>query len=451
MTVRTEDPSKSPGFSDRVLVLFGQSVYATAIGVIVGFLNARLLGPSGKGDFYLLTLVPVTIMVLLQLGLPRAFGFYAARGRSLGAMAKALVLTVSLSLPALVVATFLIPVLQATFLRGLDQDEIILALCALPFALNATFTTAILLGRQAVRWYAAVNIILSTVSIILFVVLVGVMGFGVMGALLAQLLLAIMGATGWFLGSRQAIVKIPGPTRVSYRELFRYGLPFYPGSLTQFFSLRIDVFLLALMLTDPSAPIGYYNMAVTIATLVFFLPDAVSSVFFPHVAGSAREDSDRQVPMVSRVTLLLTGTIAIVLVPIAIGLIRAVLPAFEASLPALFILLPGVVALSLTKVLSSYVAGLGFTGRTSFVSVSALVVNVAANLLLIPPFGILGAATASLVSYSYSGIAFSMMAAHLAETSVLDFWIPRRTDVRFALTTVRSMGRRLLARGSVKS
>jgi len=251
---------------------------------------------------------------------------------------------------------------------------------------------------------------------------------------------------GFLIGAIRASSRVPEPAPVSYRELFRYGLPIYPGTFTSFFSNRVDVYLLAFLVAEPSAPLGYYSMAVTLAQLVFFFPSAVSSLFFPHVAGSAREEVDRQVPMVARVTLLLTTGMALALVPGAVVLIRLLLPAFEPSLPALFVLLPGVVALSHSKVLTSYLAGLGKTVWTSSVNVGALVLNVVVNLILIPRFGILGAAAASLISYSATAITISLLAARLAHRPVADFWVPRWGDVRFAATTAVGMGRRVLQR-----
>ena len=281
---------------------------------------------------------------------------------------------------------------------------------------------------------------------VLFIVLVGILALGVMGALIAFVLETAIGTVGWYVGSRRSAARVPGARSVSYGALFRYGLPYYPGSLTQFFSVRLDVFLLAFMLADPSSPIGWYSMAVTIASLVFFLPNAVSTLFFPHVAGSNRDDSDRQVPMVARVTLLMTAAIALALIPVAVVLITVLLPDFQPSLPPLFVLLPGVVSLSLTKVLSSYVAGVGRTSWTSFVNVSALGLNIVANLLLIPAIGILGAAAASLISYTYSAVAFSVMASRLGGVTLRALWIPRTSDIRFTVATSASIGRRLLRR-----
>jgi O-antigen/teichoic acid export membrane protein len=446
MTEEEGDSALVQTFSSRVFTLFATSVFTTGAGVVVGFMLARVLGPGGKGDFYLITLLPVTIMVLIQLGLPQALGFYSARGQTKGIITKTVILTAVLAAPALVIVVALMPVLRATILNELPPEEILLGLVVLPLALHATFTTAVVLGRQAVRSYAITSVGIGISGMVLYIALVYILRLEIKGALLAFFLLYCITAAGWFIGSVRASAAVPDPADVSYRELFSYGLPIYPGTFTSFFSNRVDVYLLAFLLTDPSAPIGYYSLAVTLAQLVFFFPSAVSSLFFPHVAGSAREEADRQVPMVARVTLLLTGAMAIALIPGALILVKFLLPAFEPSLPPLLILLPGVVALSQSKVVSSYVTGLGMTGWISTVNVGALVLNVAMNLLLIPRVGILGAAAASLISYTATAIAISVLAARLANRSITDFWLPRWSDVRFAATTMVGTGRRLLRR-----
>ena len=384
------DDSRAGGsaqtFSDRVVFLFVAQVSQTAIGIFNGFFLARLIGPSGKGDYYLLMLLPTTLMILIQLGLAQAFGFYAARGQTLGLTAKSLVMTAALSVPSFIAVVAILPFLRSTFLRDLEPAQIILALCALPLLLNATFTTGIVMGRQAVRWLALVGVAQAVVTTLLLGVLVGALGLGVAGALWTFLVAAGLQAAGFLVAAMRVSARIPDSARASYFRLVRYGLPLYPGSLTSYFGYRADVYLLAWLLVDPSTPLGYYSMAVSMAEMVFFVPNAVSALFFSHVAASTREDSDRQVAMVSRVTLLVTAAAALALVPVATGLLQIILPAFTPALPALYILLPGVVTLSNTKVLSSYVAGLGMTGLTSAANIGAFVLNVILNLALIPRY-----------------------------------------------------------------
>lgn len=446
MTEDAPGPGLARPFSDRVVVLFLTSVVTAGIGIFNGFVLARLLGPSAKGDYYLITLLPTTVMVLVQLGLPQAFNYYAAKGRTHRLTAKALLLTAAIGLPAFAVTVLLLPWLRGAFLAELEPRQVIFGLLTLPIALLATFTTGIVLGRQAVRLYAAVNITQVLAYSVLLVVLVAVLGFGLPGALFIFLVTVTMQSVGFLIGSFRRTAVSPDGDDVSVRDLFRFGLRLYPGSMTHFFSYRADVFILAALLAEPSAPLGYYSMAVSMAEMVFFFPNAVGTLLFPHVAGSATEDSARQVPMVSRVTLMVTAAFGLALVPVATVLIPTFLPAFVPALAALYILLPGVVALSVTKVLAGYVSGLGRTGLTSSVHLSAFLLNVAVNLFFIPRFGILGAAAASLISYTVSSIAFSVIAARLAGARALDFWLPRRSDLRFVQGTVVTLGRRVLRR-----
>jgi len=110
------------------------------------------------------------------------------------------------------------------------------------------------------------------------------------------------------------------------------------------------------------------------------------------------------------------------------------------------VLLPGVVAISISKVLAGYLSGLGRNGLTSTVSVSAFVLNVVLNLFLIPRAGIVGAATASLISYTFSSVVYAILAGRVAGVSPLAFWIPRSDDVRFTVGSSMALARRVLRR-----
>jgi O-antigen/teichoic acid export membrane protein len=438
-----QEAGNARAFSGRAAVLFGIQIFGAIVGIINGILLARLLGPAGKGDYYILILVPSTTMVLLQLGLPQAFMFYAARGRMVSMLAKALVLTAALSLVGFLAVTVLLPLFRAAIFHGLGLEQIVLAFLALPLAINATLTTGIVMGRQAVRWYAVVNIASPIATTMLLIVILGGLGPSVNGAIAVYLIGALIQAAGFAIGARRLAAAMVAAEPVSFRELFRYGLPYYPGSLTQFFSYRVDVYLIAFLIVGPAEPLGYYSMAVGLAEMVFFFPNAVATVFFPHVAGSSREDSDRQVATVSRVTFMVTGAAALALVPGAIVMICLVLPAFGPSIPPLLVLLPGVAALSVTKVVAGYVSGIGRPGVTSYVNVLAFVLNIVANLILIPRYGIVGASAASLFSYTTSSVVLTLIAAHLTRSRILDFWVPRLSDVRFVLSASQGLLRRV--------
>jgi O-antigen/teichoic acid export membrane protein len=127
-------------------------------------------------------------------------------------------------------------------------------------------------------------------------------------------------------------------------------------------------------------------------------------------------------------------------------MIGTVLPAFGPSIPPLLVLLPGVVVLSSGSVVGSYVSGIGRPGISSTVAVIAVVVNIAANLVLIPRFGIIGAALASLISYSLSSLLLTVIGSRHSQTALMEFWIPHLSDVSYVAATGAGLARRLWAR-----
>jgi O-antigen/teichoic acid export membrane protein len=437
-----QETGQARAFSGRVVALFGGSVFRLVLGVVNGILLARLLGPAGKGDYALIVLIPSTTMVMLQLGLPQAFSYFAARGQTTGIVTKTFILTAVLCLAAFAVLLLVLPILHQSLLHGIDIELVLAGFLVLPLALNAAFTTGVVTGRQAVRPYVAVNMASATATLVLLIVILGGLGPSVLGALVVYLIASSIQTVGLIIVARRASAVTPNATRASYRELFGYGLPQYVGSLTTHFSYRFDTYLIALLIADPAAPLGFYSMAVTMAEMVFIFPGAVQTVFFPHVAGSLRADADRQVPQVSRVTLLVSIVAAVVVAAAAAVLFRFVLPAFSDSMQPLLVLLPAVVALSVGNVTSGYITGIGRPGISSAIGVVAFAVNVVANLLLIPPLGIVGAAAASLVSYTLSSVLMTVAASRFTGRPIWAFWLPRLEDVRIVIR----VGLQLLSR-----
>jgi O-antigen/teichoic acid export membrane protein len=132
----------------------------------------------------------------------------------------------------------------------------------------------------------------------------------------------------------------------------------------------------------------------------------------------------------ARMTLLITVLAAIALLPVAWLAVRILLPAFDGSLLPFVILLPGTVALGLSKVLSGYISGLGLPGPVSAIAGAALGVNLVANLVLIPPLGIAGAALSSLLSYGAHAALTIGLASRLSGAPMGDFVRPGRAELR---------------------
>ena len=417
-------------FVRRVAGVFATRVTQFVIGFGTSFLMARLLGPDGRGAYYLVVLTPSMLFALGQFGLPSAMSFFAGRGRS-GSSLQRLSLWVAGALAAalLVVTIPAVPLLTQSVLRAAPPNLVMLSLVSLPFQFVSAFGSAILIGRQTMRRYNVILVLQSVGALLSVVVLVGVLRLGVVGAVIGNLVVAAGGTLAVTFEARRVTRDDPETRPVRVSELVRYGAKLYPATLSSFFSYRADVFLLALLLGDAGA-IGLYSMAVSLAELTFFVPDSVSTVFFPRVAAAERASADEMTPLVSRFTMMVTGLSVFGLVPAAFVMVLVVLPAFTGSLPAFLVILPGIISLSIAKVLSSYISGLGMPLTVAVASVSALIVNVLANLLLIPIWGIVGASAASLISYTVHASILVAMATRMTRRSWTQFLVPGPAEVR---------------------
>lgn len=284
----TDDSGRGSTFSSQVLVLFGTQVLGAGAGIVNGILLARLLGPALKGDYTFVILLPASAIVLVQLGLPQAFGFFAARGQTRAIFRASVVLAVVLSAISIGGILALLPVLSGGIPNSITLAQFLFAFVALPFALHVTFTSGIVMGRQAVRWYAAVNTVYPIATTALLVAVLGGFGPSVNGALVVYLAATAIQSIGFAIGAARVSAAVEPAEAVGYRELFRYGLTYYPASLAGFFSYRVDIYMVAFLVADASPAIGFYSLSVGLAEMVFFFPRAVSLMFFPHVAGAPR-------------------------------------------------------------------------------------------------------------------------------------------------------------------
>ena len=416
-------------FASRVAGVLGTRLVQLGSTIAVSFLLARLLGPDGRGIYAVLILLPTTLFAFGQLGLTSAMTFYAGRGVRMADLERQTWgLSIGVSVVVVGVALLALPSLEQNVLRVAPDDLLRVALLALPLRLVATLGGSVLYGRQRFRAYNLILAAQSVLGVVLVVAIVGVLGAGVRGALAAYLLFLAAGT----LGVVAYLDRIrrgagDGTMRVTAGDLLGYGLRLYPASLGTFFGYRADVFLLGWLLGS-ATEIGIYAVAVSLAELVFNVPDAVSTVLFPRIASASRDEADRLAPAMARATVLVTGLAAIALMPAAWLALRLLLPAFVDGMPALVILLPGIVSLSLAKVLTSYLSGIERLAPVTSAAVASLAVNLGANLALIPTWGIVGAAAASLLSYTLYAVLMVRFASQATGAPWQAFVAPRAED-----------------------
>lgn len=429
-------------FGGRVAGVLGTRFAQLASTLLVSFLLASLLGPADRGVYALVIVVPTTLFAIGQLGLPSAMVYHAGRGgRLLDLERQSVLLGLLVSAVVIVPTVVLLPVLERSVLRAVPPDLVAVALAAVPLRVVATLAGSTLYGRGRFRAYNLILALQSALWVGLVLGLVGVLRAGVPGALAAYLLFVGAGTVAVLVRlHREARAGSDGEP-VSGLAVLGYGLRLYPATLGTFFGYRVDVFLLGWLVGSPSE-IGVYAVAVSLAELVFNVPDAVGTVLFPRVAAAQAGEAHRLAPAMTRMTVLATAAAALALVPLTWGVLTVLLPEYGRGLAVLLLLLPGIVALSAAKVLTSYLSGINRLAWLTVAAGTSLIVNVAANLVLIPGAGILGAAAASLISYTAYGALMVAFASRTSGNPWTSFVVPRPDDARRLVRSARRLAGR---------
>src|SRR5713226_2068886 len=96
------------------LILF-TDVAITLFTVVTSLVGARALGPAGRGDLLLITLWPIVIAMLAELGLPNAYRYWMAREpeRVSRLFSNAVIYTVIVGATSVVLGDLIVPHLVA--------------------------------------------------------------------------------------------------------------------------------------------------------------------------------------------------------------------------------------------------------------------------------------------------------------------------------------------------
>jgi O-antigen/teichoic acid export membrane protein len=188
--------------------------------------------------------------------------------------------------------------------------------------------------------------------------------------------------------------------RPLFRQMQRFGLPLVPSGLAIWAIDFADRFFLLKL--KNAAEVGLYSVGVRISTAILLLLIALRTAW-PAFAYSIKEDDEakRTYAFVLTYVLFVSSWVALTLSLLAPWLVRLLTTrAFYGGARVVPLLVFGATAFIGFNVMS---IGIGRAKATQFnwvVTGAAAVIAVGLNLILIPPYGMMGAAASTLVAYT---------------------------------------------------
>jgi O-antigen/teichoic acid export membrane protein len=403
---------------------FGMAV-GFPLGIAMAVMVGRWLGPDGKGEYTLATLVGSLLFTLLNLGIPASISYFVGGRRAgEGSLVKSVVLlAVLLSAASMAAAWLLDRTGWCRYLFGVPRFSraMWLVVLGLPSSFLGTFLQFVILGHGRRVLFGVLPTVGQLVNFILILALF------LSGRLSPATAVAAMVATQVLMAAillcyTQRLVHWLHAAVVPLqllRELASYSAVTYVANTVQFLVQRLDVFLISVMLD--TVAVGLYSVAYGFAELLLMVPQRLAALFLPRVAGEGSGTTMAgEVRLLTSVVFLgsaIVAALVAMLGPFAIRLLYG--PRFAPSAVPLLLLLPGVCALSASSILAAFLAGRGQVTTNLRVTIAGLLLNAALNVVLIPRYGLAGAAGVSSLTYCFQTLLLARSAARITKDHVL--------------------------------
>jgi O-antigen/teichoic acid export membrane protein len=386
------------------------SIVARILAVLLLPLYTRYLSPGDYGLIETLIALSAVLTALVAQAMKSAFfRFYfdsAEEARRLLVIRTAFWYVMAVSTATLVAGiAFAGQISWVLFHTHSHRDLVIAAFIGLWSALNYEQMTSLFRVEQRSGAYVVATLANVFLTIAATVVLVVAAHKGPLGVLVGNFTGTLLVYAALLLYSRRRLGF--QFSRKLYRAMNRFGLPLVPSALALWLTNFSDRFFL-IKLADPHE-VGLYSIGVRVASAILLLLTAFR-LAWPAFAYSIEDDREAQrtYSFVLTYVVYVGCWLAIALGLLAPWIVRVI--ATKPFYPAQDVVAPLAFG---AAAFGGYVVvqiGTGRARRTQanwLVTGAAAVLNVALNLILIPPYGRMGAAIATVAAYA---VLFVMMA-----------------------------------------
>ena len=396
----------------------GEQVFRLLVGVGIGVWTARMLGPMQFGELSYAIAFAMVFGIVVTLGLNRILVRELVSNASQPDIIQRLMNTVFLL--RLTVAAFMYAIcILGAWLSGAEQ-LLLIALVAGSYFFSASdcidlYFQSRVQSRSTVRVRLISFIVVTVVRVVLLISEADVVAFA------AATLLEYIGAAialQWVY--RHQGMRFDGLRHLDRklaRKLLAESWPEILAGFSGLLFIRLDQIMLH-HLNGPAA-VGAFAVASRLAEAWYFIPMAIIASTFPSVVASREVNPAlymRRLQMLMAILCAISYVAILGVTLFAQPVIRFLYgEAYMQSVAILTVLIWGGLFMSLGLASGSWIMAEKRIRLNLYRNLSGLVANIVLNLLLIPEFGALGAAYATLFSLIVAYMLFDLFAPSMRE------------------------------------
>ncbi|MFQ5975303.1 MAG: flippase [Candidatus Hydrothermarchaeales archaeon] len=277
---------------------------------------------------------------------------------------------------------------------------------ALPFGMGISVYTGIFQGFKKIE-YMSVVLIFEQVLRVVFAFVLVYFGWKTIGAISGSSLGFIVAVPFAYLLFRHLKLRYTKQGFDQFKEIFYFTVPTSATALSAFALAYIDIICLGILLNPEE--VGIYSAASPTSRIILAFAVGLYAILLPSVSEVKAKGSD---DMVKKYTVDSLKFSLIVLVPVAflsIAFSREIIVllfglSYAGAARAFELLVFGIVFLAIFMVCSAVFQGINKPSIPMKILMVAVIMDVVFNFLLIPLYGIEGAALATMISTIFAGI-----------------------------------------------
>ena len=438
-------------FTVSIIWSFGTRILGLLTGILVSVIVARALGPEGRGQVALLGLISTIAVMLTYLNIPGSTIYHINRKKwDLKRLLKPQLLLTSISaLAGILIALAIYRFWPDDNIRKLPG----VAVALIGFTIAATMYNnnigSILSALRYFRKLSIVSIITATIAVPGYYIALWLCDGGVIGWALTGTLVLVIGFIITCILIFQKLSRDNSSAKNSgssladdCNSLMKWGVISQLGNIAWFLILKADQFIISGLLSVEA--LGFYAVAAGVAESFRLIPITIGQVLFPYAADKGEEERRFFISVCVRLTFwtlfvlgIIMGLLSRLIVTILFGaeFLPAVLP-FQ-------ILIGSVVILSLGNMLAHEFNTMGRPEVILYCNVVCGLVNIVLNFLIVPKFGLAGAAWVSFLTYTLNSLIILTWVIRDRNYNLSDVLIPSKID--FAI--IKESWQKVIQRG----
>ncbi len=382
----------------NIAVTFISRIITAMMLFLIAVMVSRHFGVEAKGIFTMFFFLPELIFNIGHLGIGNSNVFYIAQDKELSKKIFYNTIDQTTLLSSALILLFLTFYwLNPNIMGKLNPMYIYWSLVLVPFMFLEKYLQSIFVGNQRFKLFNLLLIISKIATFITAFILIYIYHQTLQSVLIAYSIFTIL-LPLWYLVIciRQYGFKLSFD-RALFRQTIVFGLKSYGICIFGYLILRADTYMLNVMrgLND----VGLYSVATNFFDGMNLLASSIALVLFPLMSENKTNNYAilRKGLRVIMIIMIPTIFLTMLFIRPVIGLLFG--PAFLPSVGAFYILSAALIFWSMLSIINQYYASIGLPTFMLFLWLGGLILNVGLNFIFIPKYGILAAASSSLLTY----------------------------------------------------